>query len=98
MRVVTPRKLREFSELHAKAKIPLLNWYEVVKNANWQNFAEMRQSINSVDYVGNNRYVFNIGGNHYRLIAIIIFASQKLYIRFIGTHAEYDDLKDVSEV
>jgi len=46
----------------------------------------------SVDYVGNNRYVFNIKGNHYRLVAIVIFASQKIYIRFIGTHTEYSKI------
>jgi mRNA interferase HigB len=98
MRVVTPRALKEYSDVHSQAKIPLLLWYEVVKNAEWKNLADIKKDFNSVDYVGNNRYVFNIKGNSFRLIAIIIFASQKVYIRFIGTHSEYDKIKDASSV
>lgn len=98
MRVVTPRKLKEFSEKHPQAKIPLLNWYDVTRNATWSNLHDIKQHFNSVDFVGNNRFVFNIKGNDFRLIAIIIFASKKVYIRFLGTHAEYDKLKDASEV
>jgi len=52
----------------------------------------MKRDFNSVDYVGNNRYVFNIKGNDYRLIVIVIFISKKIYIRFIGTHSEYDKI------
>ena len=90
MRVVTPRRLKEFSEIHAQAKIPLLHWYKITRRRNWQSLVDMREDFSSVDYVGNNRFVFNIKGNDYRLVAIIIFRSQKVYIRFIGTHAEYD--------
>jgi len=98
MRVVTPRVLKQYSDKHAQAKIPLLLWYEVTKKACWNSLADIKQDFNSVDYVGNSRFVFNIGGNNFRLIAIIIFASQKVYIRFIGTHAAYDKLKDASTV
>ena len=97
MRVVTPKRLSEFSSVHAQARIPLLYWYRVTKNANWQTLNDIKQDFASVDYVGNNRFVFNIKGNNYRLIAIIIFQSQKVYIRFIGTHAEYDRI-DASTV
>jgi mRNA interferase HigB len=58
----------------------------------------MKKTFNSVDSIGNNRFVFNIKGNNYRLIAIIIFASKKVYIRFIGTHGEYDKIRDYSIV
>ncbi|MDX2245246.1 MAG: type II toxin-antitoxin system HigB family toxin [Bacteroidia bacterium] len=98
MRVVTPRRLMEFSIKHPNAKIPLLSWYELTRNTSWHNLADIKTFFNSVDYIGNNRYVFNIKGNDYRLITIIIFASQKVYIRFIGTHAEYDKLTNASEV
>ena len=98
MRVVTPRVLKEYSDKHAQAKIPLLLWYEVTKKASQKTLADIKRDFNSVDYVGNSRFVFNIGGNNFRLIAIIIFASQKVYIRFIGTHAAYDKLKDASTV
>jgi len=97
MRVVTPRKLKEFSKKHAQSRIPLLNWYEVVKKANWKNLNDIKENFNSVDYVGNNRYVFNIKGNEYRIIVIIIFISGKIYIRFIGTHDEYDQI-DASKI
>ena len=90
MRVVTPRKLKEYAEKEPLSRIPLLHWYEVVKSAEWKNISDIRRDFRTVDYVGNNRYVFDIKGNDYRLIAIVIMASSKLYIRFIGTHAEYD--------
>jgi len=57
----------------------------------------VKETFTSADYVGNNRFVFNIKGNNYRLIAIIIFASQKVYIRFIGTHKDYDKI-DASNI
>jgi len=94
MRVVTPKKLTEYSIKHPSAKIPLLHWYEIVKTAKWKNLADVRKDFNSADYVGNNRYVFNVKGNDYRLIVIIIFVSEKVYIRFIGTHSEYDKISN----
>ncbi len=58
----------------------------------WDSLNDIKQTFNSVDYIGNYRYVFNIKGYDYRLVAIINFASKKIYIRFIGTHAEYDKI------
>jgi len=92
MRVVTPKKLREYSIDNAQARIPLLSWYEIVRKANWENLSDIKQDFSTVDYVGNNRYVFNIKGNDYRIIVIIIFISKKVYIRFIGKHDDYDKI------
>ena len=92
MRVVTPKKLREYSLDNAQARIPLLNWYEIVRKANWENLSDVKQDFRTVDYVGNNRYVFNIKGQDYRIIVIIIFISKKVYIRFIGKHDDYDKI------
>ncbi len=75
----------------------MLHWYEIVKYAEWETISDIRQDFNTVDYVGNNRYVFNIKGNDYRLVTIIIIASKKIYIRFIGTHEEYDKI-NVKEI
>ena len=61
-------------------------------DGNWTCFADIKQTFNSVDYVGNNRFVFNIKGNNYRIVAIVIFASKKVYIRFVGNHKEYDKI------
>jgi mRNA interferase HigB len=70
----------------------LLHWYEVARKANWENFSDVKKSFNSVDYAGNNRYVFNIKGNDYRLVVILIFISKKAYIRFVGSHDEYEKI------
>ena len=92
MRVVTPKKLRDFSIDNAQARIPLLNWYDIVRKANWENLSDIKKDFRTVDYVGNNRYVFNIKGNDYRIIVIIIFISKKVYIRYIGKHDNYDKI------
>lgn len=92
MRVVTVKRLKEFSKDYPATRTPLLHWYDVVKSANWESMADIKKDFNSVDYVGNYRFVFNIKGNDFRLICIIIFVSKKIYIRFLGTHAEYDKI------
>jgi mRNA interferase HigB len=68
------------------------DWYKKAKKANWNSLEDIKQTFNSVDYVKNDRYVFNIKGNTYRLVAMIFFNRRTMYIRFIGTHAEYDKI------
>ena len=75
----------------------LNEWYKIVKKSDWSQFADIKKTYNSVDYVGDNRYVFNIRGNRYRLVAMIFFNVRTVYIRFIGTHSEYDEI-DVSTI
>ena len=70
----------------------MLYWYEIVKQAKWETLGEIKRDFRTVDYVGNNRYVFNIKGNDFRIVVIIIFVSHKVYIRFIGTHDQYDKI------
>ena len=90
MVVIAKRTLNEFIEKHPVSAGPLLDWYLKTKESDWSNFAEIREVFGSVDSVGNGLYVFNIGGNKYRLIARIIFGARTVFIRFIGTHKEYD--------
>ncbi|MBV6878512.1 type II toxin-antitoxin system HigB family toxin [Epilithonimonas ginsengisoli] len=97
MRIVTFLRIKEFIEKHSDADIALRDWYKKTQNADWKSFTDVKEAFNSADYVGNNRFVFNIKGNNYRLVAIIIFASQKVYIRFIGTHKDYDKI-DASNI
>ena len=92
MRIVTFRRIQEFSDQHPMAKSAIEDWYHKTSRAEWHNLTDIRKSFSSADYVGNNRFVFNIKGNNYRIVVIVIFASQKVYIRFIGTHAEYDKI------
>jgi mRNA interferase HigB len=98
MRIVTFKMIKEYTEMHSNADIPLRNWYKKVKESEWSCFADIKQTFNSADSIGNNRFVFNIKGNDYRLIAIVIFASKKVYIRFIGTHSEYNKITDCSTI
>jgi len=97
MRIVTFRKIQEFSDQYPQAKSALEYWYHKTCQAEWNNLNDIRKSFVSTDYVGNNRFIFNIKGNNLRLVAIVIFASKKVYIRFIGTHSEYDKI-DCSSV
>ena len=98
MVIISKSILNKYGEGYPESKEALLNWYLKVKNGNWSNFHELKKSFNSIDAVGNNRYVFNIKGNSYRLIALISFNAQKVYIRFIGTHAAYDRIKDIKTI
>ena len=92
MRIFTEQALKSYTEEHPDSLIPLLEWKRVVKNATWTCFADIKKDFNSVDSVGNQHYVFNIKGNTYRLVVVIKFTIHFVYIRFIGTHAEYDKI------
>jgi len=97
MRVVSIKRINDFIIKQEASAVALQDWYHRVSAKEWHHLSDIKSDFNSVDYVGANRYVFNVKGNHYRIVCIIIFASQKLYIRFIGTHAEYDKI-DVKRV
>lgn len=97
MRVITFRKILEFSILNVDADVALREWYKKTQKADWSCFADIKKSFNSVDSVGNSRYVFNIKGNNYRLIAIVLFKMKTVYIRYIGTLRDYERV-DVSNI
>jgi mRNA interferase HigB len=90
--IITKRKIIEFYQTEDRAKEPLLKWHTEVLLSDWENFHSMKQTFNSVDSVGNDRYVFNIAGNKYRIVAMIHFSKRTIYIRFVGTHKEYDKI------
>ena len=92
MRVISRKPLREFADRHPQAKGPLDAWFGEASRADWASFAEVRAAYRSADVVAGNRVIFNIGGNKYRLIAKIAYKSRVLYVRFVGTHAEYDQI------
>lgn len=98
MRIFTEKTLKDYIEKHPTCRTALQDWVEKVKRAEWHSFADIKATFNSVDAVGNGRYVFNIKGNDYRLIAIIRFTPQFVYIRFLGTHAEYDKIVDIQNI
>lgn len=94
MRIVAKKTIVAFYTRHADARVALEDWYEKVEAAERENYAQLRMAFSSADHVGNKRIVFNIKGNDYRLVAIVLFKIKKVYVRFIGTHQEYDKLSE----
>lgn len=99
MHVISHRKLKEFYESPGieDSKVALERWYDVALKSEWHNLAEIRNDFPATDFVGNQHYVFNIRGNKYRLVVVIKFTIKRIFIRFVGTHAQYDKI-DVSTI
>ena len=90
MRIISRQRLVEFWELHPDAEQPLRAWYAEAKKASWKSPGEIKAIYPSVSILPNNRIIFNIKGNKYRLVVIVEYTQGKMFIRFVGTHAEYD--------
>ena len=82
--------LREFIKTYPDSAGGLEDWYRKTKDADWKSLADLRQTFNSADYAGNERVVFNIRGNRYRLVASVLYSIRTVFIKFIGTHTAYD--------
>ena len=98
MRVIAKKTIVEYYTMHADAKTALEEWFEKAELADWQNFSDIKDNFRSADWVGNNRVVFNIKGNDYRLVVLVLFKIKMVYVRFIGIHAEYDKIQDISNI
>ena len=98
MRIFTEQTLKEYIERNPQSRIAIQEWVSIVKRSDWTCFADVKNTFNSVDNVGNQRYVFNIKGNDSRLVVVIKFTIRFVYIRFIGTHSEYDKIKDIANI
>lgn len=96
MRIIAKSTLREFWEQHPDAEEPLLAWYREVQKEDWNSPAKVKEKYRSASFVGD-RVVFNIKGNNYRLVVRINYAFRVVYVRFVGTHRQYDAI-DVEEV
>ena len=94
MRIVSHRKLKEFYETkgHEDSRVALERWYDITEKAEWKSLSDIKVDFPATDYVGNQHYVFNIKGNNYRLVVVIKFTIGYIYIRFVGTHQEYDKI------
>lgn len=92
MRIFTEQTLRNYIAEHPASRTALQEWASIVKRSQWTCFADVKSTFNSVDNVGNQHYVFNIKGNTYRLVVVIKFTIKFVFIRFIGTHKEYDKI------
>ena len=92
MVIISKTILADFGNGHSDAVDALNKWYELSKKADWNSLSDVKKTFNSVDFVGDNRYVFHIKGNKYRMVVMIFFDIRTMFIRFIGTHAEYDKI------
>ena len=94
MRVVSHKKIKDFFETPGRedSKIALERWYSIAESAEWHTLADIREDFPATDYVGNQHYVFNIRGNNYRLVVVIKFVMGYVFVRFVGTHAEYNKI------
>ena len=98
MRVIAISTLREFWEDYPDCEQELKIWNAKMRGSNYQNVNEVRTDTPSADQVGNNRVVFNICRNKYRLIVLFRYKIQRVYIRFIGTHKEYDKIENIKDI
>ena len=89
MHVISKKKLRGFWKQHPESKRPLEAWFKIVRASRYQTFHELKRTFPKADKVGD-RIVFDIGGNKYRLVAVIHFNRLKVYVRHVLTHQEYD--------
>lgn len=92
MVILIKRAIQEFATKHPNSGPALNKWYKLVKKADWTKRADIEKDFNHVDYVSNDRYIFNIMGNNFRLVAMIFFDKRTVYIRYIGTHSEYNKI------
>ena len=97
MRVIAKSTLRDFWERYPDAEWPLLAWYREAEKADWGTPAKVKEQYVNASIVGDNRVVFNIRGNYYRLVVRINYKYRVVYVRFVGTHVEYDKV-NVEEV
>ena len=94
MRIVSHRKLKEFYETPGRedARTALERWYAIAEKSQWRGLSDIKVDFPATDYVGNQHYVFNIKGNNYRLVVVIKFTIGYIFVRFVGTHSEYDKI------
>ena len=91
VQIIAPRTLRRFWEGHPQAEMSLRTWYAMAASAAWEGPADVKQQFGaSVDFIADNRQIFDIGGNRFRLVVHVAYRFQRVLVKFIGTHAEYD--------
>ncbi|MDR2679263.1 MAG: type II toxin-antitoxin system HigB family toxin [Tannerella sp.] len=92
MHIFGKGKIERFIIRHTVAISALEKWTGVVESSDWKNHNDVKRTFPSADYVGNAKYVFNIKGNDFRIVAVVVFVDGTVAIRFIGTHDEYSKI------
>ncbi len=96
MVILSYKPIQDFTATHPEAKSSMDEWFEKCETAQWTSFHQAKRTFNSVDAVGNDRYIFNIGGNKYRVIAMIHFKVRTMYIKWAGTHNQYNNVNPLT--
>ena len=92
MRIIAISTLREFWEKHPDAQTPLMAWYSLASRAQWSSPNDIKQAYRNASFSANNRVVFNIKGNDYRLVVLVRYDKGLMFLRFVGTHAQYEKI------
>ncbi len=92
MRVNGKKRITEFMKSHANSCSALRSWTDIAEAAHWHTSMEIKREFASASFLSNNRVVFNVGGNKFRLVVIAIYVQETIIVKWIGTHAEYDKL------
>ena len=74
------------------AQTAMTEWYTTASEASWNHFDELRKTFNSADYVADGKVVFDVGGNKYRIVGLVAYRTKRIFVLFVGTHAEYDEV------
>lgn len=90
MRIISRKTLKTFWEVHRRAEGPLRAWFHEAKVAHWRNFKGVKNEFPSADVLPGNRVIFDIKGNEYRLVVKIHYNTEVIFVRFVGTHQDYD--------
>lgn len=92
MRIIALSTLRTFWEFRPDAATPLKSWYALASRATWKTPSDIKAAYGNASFTGNNRVVFNIKGNDYRLVVAVRYDKGLMHVRFIGTHRQYDKI------
>ena len=92
MQIAAKRTLRQFWARHPQAETPLKVWFAMVSRAEWSGPAEVRAMFGSADFVADNRVIFDIGGNKFRIVVRVSYRFKRVLVKFVGTHREYDQI------
>ena len=96
MRIISEKTIKNFIEAHPSARKPMSIWIDLIRAGRWENPVQVKEMFGSADIVPNGRMVFDIGGNKFRIVCLMGFMSKTVFVRFVGTHKEYDKIDATS--
>jgi mRNA interferase HigB len=91
--ILNSRAIKQFIQLHAEAEAPLNDWVTKVRAAQWKSNADVQRNFNRADHLGDQKFIFNIGGNNFRMAAMVRIENEKVYVLKLMTNSEYDRVK-----